>query len=176
MQADHTDIITTDGTMECYVCHPEGGPWPAVFFYMDVPGIREELREMSRHIASHGYAVILPDLYYRDGRVRFDLAKGEAELQRMFAMGSKLTVEMIMRDTKSMIEYVKGNPNMTDRIGCVGYCMSGQFVVAAAGTFPPRYQSGGIAIWGAARDGGHSLTTLAGGQDRRRALPGVCRT
>ena len=61
--------------------------------------IREELRQMCRHIAEQGYVVILPDLYYREGTVRFDLSKGEEELQRMFAMGSKLTVDMIMRAT-----------------------------------------------------------------------------
>jgi len=109
---------------------------PAVVFYMDVPGIREELRQMSRHIAEQGYVVILPDLYYRDGTVRFDLSKGEEELQRMFAMGSKLTVDMIMRDTSGIVDYCRADETITGRLGCVGYCMSGQFVVAAAGHFP----------------------------------------
>lgn len=129
-------VTTPDGEMDTFICHPEGGPLPPVILYMDVPGIREELRDMCRHIASQGYVAVLPDLYYRDGKVRFDLSKGEEELQKMFAMGSKLTVDMIMRDTGGLVEYCRQSDAMTNKIGCVGYCMSGQFVVAAAGSYP----------------------------------------
>jgi carboxymethylenebutenolidase len=136
-----TDITTPDGAMDCFVCHPEGPALPAVIFYMDIPGIREELRDMSRYIAEQGYLVILPDLYYREGTVRFDLSRGEAELQRMFAMGAKLSNEMIVRDTQGMLEYCANSDLVTDKIGCIGYCMSGQFVVSAAGKFPDQIKA-----------------------------------
>jgi carboxymethylenebutenolidase len=136
MKEFEVGIRTADGMMDCFVCHPEEGTFPAVLFYMDVPGIREELREMCRHIAGQGYVAILPDLYYRDGKVRFDLSKGRAELERMFAQGSALSVDMVVRDTEGMVSYCRESDFITDRIGCVGYCMSGQFVVAAAGSFP----------------------------------------
>jgi carboxymethylenebutenolidase len=35
---------------------------------MDAPGIREELRDMARRLATIGYYVLLPNLYYRAGR------------------------------------------------------------------------------------------------------------
>ena len=58
------DIITEDGEMETFICRPERhGPHPAVFFLMDAPGIREELRDMARRLASVGYYVLLPNLY-----------------------------------------------------------------------------------------------------------------
>ena len=63
------DITTVDGQMETFICHPErGGPYPAVFFLMDAHGIREELRDMARRLATVGYYVLLPNLYYRAGR------------------------------------------------------------------------------------------------------------
>ena len=63
------DIKTADGDMETFICRPErGGPHPAVFFLMDAPGIREELRDMARRLATVGYVVLLPNLYYRAGR------------------------------------------------------------------------------------------------------------
>ena len=34
---------------------------------MDAPAIREELRDMARRLASCGYYVMLPNLYYRAG-------------------------------------------------------------------------------------------------------------
>ena len=48
--------------------HPErGGPFPVILFYMDAPAIREELRDMARRLATSGYYVMLPNLYYRSG-------------------------------------------------------------------------------------------------------------
>lgn len=140
MNEFHVDVTTADGVMECFAVHPDGpGPCPPVILYMDVPGIREELRNFARRIAGQGYFCLLPDLYYRDGRVRFDLSKGEEELKKMFAIGRALTVDRVMRDTRGMLDYLKGNPAVSGKVGCIGYCMSGQFVVAAAGDYPDDF-------------------------------------
>ena len=64
------DIPTGDGAMNTFVAHPDGdGPFPAVFMYMPASGIRDELRDMARRLAMHGYIVLLPNLYYRMVRV-----------------------------------------------------------------------------------------------------------
>ncbi|MFT7219044.1 MAG: carboxymethylenebutenolidase [Candidatus Azotimanducaceae bacterium] len=136
MREFQTDISTPEGVMDCFVCHPDSEPRPAMIFYMDVPGVREELREMCRHVAAQGYVAILPDLYYHKGKVRFDLSKGEDELKKMFAMGSELTVDILVRDTEDIINYCREKPFIAEKIGCVAYCMSIQLVVAAAGMFP----------------------------------------
>jgi carboxymethylenebutenolidase len=139
MNEFHVDIITPDGQLECFAVHPEGdGPFPAVILYMDVPGIREELRDFCRRIAGQGYFCLLPDLYYRQGRLRFDLAKGAEELKRMFAAGRSLTLSGVMDDTRGMLDYLGANDQVEGPVGVIGYCMSGQYVVAAAGHFPDR--------------------------------------
>ena len=49
------DIATKDGAMETFICHPErGGPYPPILFLMDAPGIRGELYEMVRRLATVG--------------------------------------------------------------------------------------------------------------------------
>src|SRR5437660_1418285 len=59
------EIATKDGRITTFISHPErGGPFPIILFYMDAPGIREELREMARRLASVGYYVMLPELYF----------------------------------------------------------------------------------------------------------------
>ena len=61
------DLETTDGMMNTFVVHPEEhGPHPLVLFLMDAPGMREEIRDMSRRLATAGYYVMAPHLYYRD--------------------------------------------------------------------------------------------------------------
>src|SRR5712691_8022410 len=102
------DIGTADGQMETFVCRPErGGPHPAVFFLMDAPGIREELRDMARRLAAAGYCVLLPNLYYRAGRdTMFGpdvLEKGSAERERMRAVRTKMTIPPVMQDIAAML-------------------------------------------------------------------------
>jgi carboxymethylenebutenolidase len=84
-------IVTTKyGPCPSFVACPEGpGPFPGVIFYMDAPGIREELRNMTRRIARQGYFAILPDMYYRLGSLRFDChRRDDAMLQCMLAVRS----------------------------------------------------------------------------------------
>ena len=139
MYTTNLNVPTPDGDMDCYIATTdEHTARPAVILYMDVPGIRPELERFAQRIAEAGYLCVLPDLYYRNGRVRFDLRKGEEELKRMFAVGGALTVDMVMRDTRGILDWLSESAQATDRTGIIGYCMSGQFVVAAAGAFPER--------------------------------------
>ena len=107
----HVDVETPDGVMECFAVHPEGeGPFPPVILYMDAPGIREELRDFCRRIAGEGYFALLPDMYWREGKMRFDLSKGQEELDRMFASMDAINLGMIMRDTEGMLSYFDQSP------------------------------------------------------------------
>ncbi len=134
------DIATADGAMNSFVVHPEeGGPFPVVLFYMDAPGKREELHDMARRIAAVGYCVVLPNLYYRRTR-DFRLAeRTEAAMAQMFALMATLNAATTECDTRAMLQCVDALPAAdASRIGAVGYCMSGPFVMWAAAAFPER--------------------------------------
>jgi carboxymethylenebutenolidase len=136
------DLRTEDGILDVHLFHPEGpGPWPAVVFYMDAFGIREELFGMAQRLASHGYAVALPNLYYRSGPYApFDpaqVAAGGAERDRFKGMIASIGNGLVMRDTAAILSALELNPAVrSGAIGVVGYCMGGGFALAAAGTFP----------------------------------------
>ncbi|MBO6519274.1 MAG: dienelactone hydrolase family protein [Rhodospirillales bacterium] len=154
------DIETEDGVMPTFTCWPEGnGPWPAIVFYMDAPAIREELFDMARRMASDGYFVILPDLFYRFGIIRFPFRNANTRAVWQEIM-RHLSNEDVMRDTRAMLDYmagedvVKPGPKAT-----IGYCMSGRFVTAAAGTFPDDFAANasfyGVGIVTAKDDSAH---------------------
>jgi carboxymethylenebutenolidase len=134
------DIATADGAMNSFVVHPEeGGPFPVVLFYMDAPGKREELHDMARRIASVGYLVVLPNLYYRRTRDFWVRERTEAALAEMFALMATLDRATTECDTRAMLQFVDAHPQADrTRIGAVGYCMSGPFVIWAAAAFPER--------------------------------------
>lgn len=134
------DIPTAVGAMNSFVVHPEeGGPFPVVLFYMDAPGKREELHEMARRIAAVGYFVVLPNLYYRrsrDFRLKERTAPAMAE---MFALMATLDATTTACDTQALLRFVDAQPGADrTRVGAVGYCMSGPFVMWAAANFPDR--------------------------------------
>lgn len=138
------EIQTPDGVMETFLAHPDGRtPAPAILLYMDAPGIREELRDFARRIAAEGYCCLLPDLYYRRGRIRFDLREmDEDRMKAMFAHMNSLTNALVLDDTKALLSALE-NETLAARgsKGCIGYCMSGQFVMSAAGTFPDHFRA-----------------------------------
>jgi carboxymethylenebutenolidase len=136
----HLDIATPDGAMNSFVVHPEeGGPHPVVLFYMDAPGKREELHDMARRLASVGYYIVLPNLYYRKAR-EFELKERTPEgMKPMFELMDSLSNAMTVRDTQAMLKFVDAQPEADGRrVGAVGYCMSGPFVFAAAAALPER--------------------------------------
>ena len=137
------NINTGDGDMSCFAAYPDTrGPHPAVILYMDAPGIREELRDFTRRIAEQGYYCLLPDMYYRLGASQFDLSTGdEGEMRKMFAAASSLEIDMVMADTGSMLEHLDNNENVAGSVGCIGYCMSGRYVVAAAANYPDEFNA-----------------------------------
>jgi carboxymethylenebutenolidase len=138
------DIATKDGGMETFLCRPErGGPFPPVIFQMDAPGIREELHDMARRLATVGYFVLLPNLYYRAGRdTKYGpdvLEHGSAEHTRMRAVRTKMTIPPVMDDVAAMLAFIDGHRHAKNGpVGTHGYCMSGPYALAAAARFPER--------------------------------------
>jgi carboxymethylenebutenolidase len=140
MIEQHIDIPTADGAMNSFVVHPEeGGPFPVVLFYMDAPGKREELHDMARRLAAVGYCVVLPNLYYRRSRDFVLQERTEPAMAAMFALMATLDAGTTECDTRAMLRFVDALPAAdAARIGAVGYCMSGPFVMWAAAAFPDR--------------------------------------
>ena len=136
----HLDIPTPDGAMNSFVAYPdEGGPFPVVLFYMDAPGKREELHDMARRLASVGYFVVLPNLYYRQTRDWWLTERTDEKLAHMFGLMATLDARTTHIDTQAMLRFIDGHPQADGtRVGAVGYCMSGPFVVWAAADFPER--------------------------------------
>ena len=160
MIEQHLDIVTADGDMNSFIVHPEeGGPFPLVLFYMDAPGKREELHDMARRIATVGYYVILPNLYYREVR-EYHMYLPGATRERMRELMDGLSDAMVCQDTQAMLDFAasessaRGGP-----VGAVGYCMSGPFVFAAAAEFADRIKAAaslhGVRLYSDAPDSPH---------------------
>lgn len=147
MHAFCAEIETKDGAMKAHICHPDGeGPWPAIIMLMDAPGVREELHEMARRLAIAGYFVVLPDLYYRTGNgITIDgtnLREDGPDRKRMIEMIGTINTGMVVEDIEAVIGFIQSSTGaQSNRIGCLGYCMSGPFAYAAAAKYANQIQA-----------------------------------
>lgn len=138
-------IETRDGRCPAHVYEPDGeGPWPAVIMYMDGPGLRPALFEMAARLASHGYVVLLPDLFYRLGgsepddvpRLFVDPAFRKAWMAKYLPCASLANVRA---DSEALLAYLATHPRVKQpHVGAVGYCMGGGHAITAAGHHPDR--------------------------------------
>jgi carboxymethylenebutenolidase len=137
-------IETRDGKVKAQFFTPvRSGSFPAVIFYMDGVGYRPVLFQMGQRLADAGFAVLLADLFYRSGAYApFNPNKlwgDENERARVMALVRAIDNSKIMSDTESFLKFLDGKQSVSKaKIGCVGYCMGGQFALTAAGTFPDR--------------------------------------
>jgi carboxymethylenebutenolidase len=142
------EIATAAGAMNTFIVHPErDAPHPVILFFMDAPGIREELRDMARRLATAGYYVMLPNMYYRSGVEELgpfvgDSPEAAATRKRMFGLIDTLDIAKVMDDADALVAYAdKDQAADAGRIGTVGYCMSGQYAISAAARYPDRVKA-----------------------------------
>lgn len=151
-------ISTPDGDCRAWLFTPSSGdgPWPGAIFYMDGVGIRPNMFAMSQRLADAGYAVLLPDLYFRAGDYApFDpkvlLASDEARKPMMALLGTTSNVKAAA-DTEYFLKCLDARPEVkAGPIGTTGYCMGGAISLTVAGTYPDRigaaasFHGGGLA-------------------------------
>jgi carboxymethylenebutenolidase len=138
------DLPAKDGHITTFIVHPErDGPHPAILFYMDAPGIREELRDMARRLATVGYYVVLPNLYHRSGVMELGPIPRDPESperKRIFALMATIDIPLVMEDTAALLAFIDADPAARKgAMGSLGYCMSGRYAISAAAAWPDRF-------------------------------------
>jgi carboxymethylenebutenolidase len=137
-------IKTQDGTAKARLFHPSrqlASEAPGVILYMDAFGPRPALDAMAERLASEGYVVLLPDLFYRygeygpfDAKTAFSEEPTRTTLRGMIDSTSQ---DMTRRDSAAFLEAITQG-GATGRIGTVGYCMGGSRAINAAAAYPDR--------------------------------------
>ncbi len=134
------DVTTPDGEMKTWIYHPEhDGPHPVVLYLMDAPSIRPALHEMASRLATAGYFVMMPYLFYRSGPFReFGLSDEDMHDRREF-MG-RVNPTNILGDAEALLAVADQDPAAENggKLGAVGFCMSGGLVISLARAMPER--------------------------------------
>jgi len=83
----NVNVKTLDGTCDAVFIHPTKGSHPGVLVWHDSPGLRPVMRDLGKRIASEGYSVLVPNLFYRAASApvfdsSFDYAKNPADREK----------------------------------------------------------------------------------------------
>ncbi len=154
-------ISTPDGEGEAWLFTPQGGegPWPGVVLHTDIMGVRPLFKAMAQKIANAGYAVLLPNLFYRLGPPLDPplSVKNSADFGRLLSMAGTLTRETIEADSGAWLEVLAQRTEVADGpTSLVGYCMSGPMAVWSAAAHPDSVNA--VAVF----HGGHLVTARPG--------------
>lgn len=132
-------VTTPDGEMPTFVFHPEhDGPHPVVLYLMDAPGIRPALRDMASRLATAGYYVMLPYLYYRGGPYR-EFGQSDEDMHLRQDLMGAITPTNIVGDAEAVLAAAAHDPAAgSGPVGAVGFCMSGGLAISVARGLPQR--------------------------------------
>ncbi|MFI4934884.1 MAG: dienelactone hydrolase family protein [Caulobacterales bacterium] len=145
MSKREISLPTPEGAARAFTFQPDGkGPWPGVVFFMDAPAIRPALFEMCERLASHGYYVLLPDMFWRAGPYEpinvKEVFADEAKRREIFGkLTGSTNPEKMMADARACFDYLDQQEEVKPKqYGITGYCMGCGIVLRASGTFPDK--------------------------------------
>ena len=128
LSAGVTTISGANGDqIHAYVARPEGsGPFAGIVAVHHLPGWDEFYQEFARRLANHGYLVICPDLYCREGHGSPD------DMAAKVRADGGVADDRVLADCSAAAQWLKSQPGSTGKVGIVGTCSGGRHAVMVA--------------------------------------------
>jgi carboxymethylenebutenolidase len=140
-------IETPDGACDAAFIHPASGAHPGVLIWPDAFGLRPAMREMGRRLAQDGFAVLVPNPFYRlvkaplyDTAENVDFGDPATRAKLGPLMGSINAPGAAEKDAAVFVAFLDAQSQVdrSRKIGSQGYCMGGALVLRTAATVPER--------------------------------------
>lgn len=141
------------GAMDCFLAAPAADKrYPLILLFMDVWGWREELFKLARRVAVNGYCCVVPDLFYRHGRLNFERRNTDGktvsfdslplEIQlHMRSFARQVVRETIAEDVRAIFAAAASWPVALGPAGAVGFCLGGRAAFYAGQVFPEKIRA-----------------------------------
>jgi len=147
----NVEIKTADGTCDAAFIYPSTGAHASVIVWPDAFGLRPAMRDIAKRLAADGYAVLVPNPFYRVAKApgapdpagfSFQNQADAAKLQPL--MGSINAAGAAEKDATAFVAWLDQQPQVdkNKKVGTQGYCMGGALVVRTAAAVPTRVGAG----------------------------------
>jgi carboxymethylenebutenolidase len=134
------NVVTPDGTADCYFVHPASGTAPGVLVWPDIFGLRPAFRQMGKRLAESGYSVLVVNPFYRTKKAPTAEAGAATPIQQLMPLARGLNETTHMTDAKAFVGWLDGQPSVAKnrKVGTQGYCMGGPIAFRTAAAVPDR--------------------------------------
>ncbi len=131
------EIAAAGGVTDAILYVPGEGRYPGLLFYTDIFGVRPANQGMAQRVAEQGYAVLMPNVFYRYGKPPFagaDFKWGEPDSMKIIhGLFGALTGAMMEKDAPFYVQALLDQPEVSaGKIGVVGYCFTGAMALRTA--------------------------------------------
>jgi carboxymethylenebutenolidase len=125
LDAGDTRIKVTDGEMPGYYARPKGkvSP-PVVIVAMEIFGLHEYIKDVTRRLAKLGVFAVAPDYYFRKG---VDLTRISDIKELLPIVNAKPDAELLS-DLDATVAWAKAEGGDTSKLGIIGFCRGGRTV------------------------------------------------
>jgi carboxymethylenebutenolidase len=125
LEAGEAKVKASDGEMPVYFARPAGvsNP-PVVLVAMEIFGLHEYIRDVTRRLAKLGAFAVAPDYYFRGGA---DLTK-ITEIPQLMPLVNSKPDSQLLSDLDGTVAWAKSQGGDTGRLGIIGFCRGGRTV------------------------------------------------
>jgi carboxymethylenebutenolidase len=125
LKAGDAKVKVAGGDMPVYYARPDGVANPPVILVcMEIFGLHEYIKDVTRRLAKMGALAIAPDYYFRAGT---DLTK-VTELPKLFPIVNAVSDAQLFGDLDATVAWAKSEGGDTNRLGIMGFCRGGRNV------------------------------------------------
>ena len=146
-QPSHTQWIDIAPGFAGYLALPPGGSGPGLLLWQEIFGVNEHIRAVAEQYALAGFVVLAPDTFWRQAP-RVELGYAGADRDRAMALMQGYTGADALADIAAAVPALRQRPEVTGRVGTLGYCMGGRLAYLTAATTDVdaavAYYGGGI--------------------------------
>jgi carboxymethylenebutenolidase len=125
LTAGDAKIKIADGEMPVYYARPANAQNPPVILVaMEIFGLHEHIKDVTRRLAKLGAFAVAPDYYFRMGE---DLTK-ITEMPKLMPLVNKKPDAELFSDLDAAVAWAKAQGGNTNRLGIIGFCRGGRTV------------------------------------------------
>lgn len=127
MSVEKKTVTVGQRSIGLEVYHPHSDETaPGILYLHEIFGINDAYRADARELASRGYVVYLPDLFSGDARGYCVRAAVNSAARNNSAKNPQFT------EINELLNTLKTDPACNGRLGMLGMCLTGGFVIQAA--------------------------------------------
>jgi carboxymethylenebutenolidase len=148
LKAGMADVAVTGGNMPVYFARPANVQNPPVIIVcMEVFGLHEWVKDITRRIGHLGALGVAPNYYFRSETGGVDLTKFTADdLPKLFPIVNAKTDTELFADLDATVAWAKSQGGDTNKLGIIGFCRGGRNVWHYS-THNPNLKAG-VAFYG----------------------------